>query len=57
MMIGGNIRGETRVLTTAIALGTGMGEFSLAMALGIILLAISMMVVFLMKFIARRYQP
>jgi len=27
------------------------------MALGIILLAISMMVVFLMKFIARRYQP
>ena len=57
MMIGGNIRGETRVLTTAIALGTGMGEFSLAMALGIILLAISMMVVILMKFIARRYQP
>ncbi len=57
MMIGGNIRGETRVLTTAIALGTGMGEFSLAIALGIILLAISMMVVILMKFISRRYQP
>jgi tungstate transport system permease protein len=57
MMIGGNIRGETRVLTTAIMLGTGMGEFSLAFALGIILLAISMMVVILMKFIARRYQP
>jgi len=57
MMIGGNIRGETRVLTTAIALGTGMGEFSLAIALGIILLAISMIIVFLMKFIARRYQP
>jgi tungstate transport system permease protein len=57
MMIGGNIRGETRVLTTAIALGTGMGEFSLAFALGIILLAISMMVVILMKFISRRYEP
>ena len=57
MMIGGNIRGETRVLTTAIALGTGMGEFSLAIALGIILLAISMIIVFLMKFISRRYQP
>jgi tungstate transport system permease protein len=57
MMIGGNIRGETRVLTTAIALGTGMGEFSLAIALGIILLAISMIVVILMKLISRRYQP
>ena len=56
MMIGGNIRGETRVLTTAIMLGTGMGEFSLAFALGIILLAISMMVVILMKFISRRYE-
>jgi len=57
MMIGGNIRGETRVLTTAIMLGTGMGEFSLAFALGVILLAISMMVVILMKFISRRYEP
>lgn len=57
MMIGGNIRGETRVLTTAIALGTGMGEFSLAIALGIILLVISMMVVIIMKFISRRYEP
>jgi tungstate transport system permease protein len=56
MMIGGNIRGETRVLTTAIMLGTGMGEFSLAFALGIILLAISMMVVILTKFISRRYE-
>ena len=56
MMIGGNIRGETRVLTTAIMLGTGMGEFSLAFALGVILLAISMMVVILMKFISRRYE-
>jgi tungstate transport system permease protein len=56
MMIGGNIRGETRVLTTAIMLGTGMGEFSLAFALGIILLAISMIVVILTKFISRRYE-
>jgi tungstate transport system permease protein len=56
MMIGGNIRGETRVLTTAIMLGTGMGEFSLAFALGIILLAISMIVVIITKFISRRYE-
>lgn len=44
MMIGGNIRGYTRVLTTAIALETSMGNISLSIALGIILLAIAMMV-------------
>jgi tungstate transport system permease protein len=44
MMIGGNIRGYTRVLTTAIALETSMGNLSLSIALGIILLAIAMMV-------------
>jgi len=37
MMIGGNIRGYTRVLTTAISLETSMGDLDLAMALGIIL--------------------
>lgn len=45
MMIGGNIRGFTRVLTTAITLETGMGEFGLSIALGIILLAVSLVVV------------
>lgn len=44
MMIGGNIRGYTRVLTTAIALETSMGNLSLSIALGIILLAIAMVV-------------
>ena len=44
MMIGGNIRGYTRVLTTAIALETSQGNISLSIALGIILLAIAMMV-------------
>jgi tungstate transport system permease protein len=38
MMLGGNIRGYTRTLTTAIALETGKGEFALAVALGFILL-------------------
>lgn len=56
MMIGGNIRGETRVLTTAIALGTGMGEFAFSIALGIILLAISMIVVIITKIISLRYE-
>ena len=44
MMIGGNIRYHTRVLTTAIALETSMGNLSLSIALGFILLAIAMMV-------------
>jgi tungstate transport system permease protein len=44
MMIGGNIRGYTRVLTTAISLETSMGDLDLAMALGIILISISLAV-------------
>jgi tungstate transport system permease protein len=40
MMVGGNISGETRVLTTAIVLETRKGNFETAMALGFILLAI-----------------
>lgn len=40
MMVGGNIAGETRVLTTAIVLETRRGNFETAMALGFILLAI-----------------
>jgi len=44
MMIGGNIRGYTRVLTTAIALETSRGDIELSMALGIILVSISLIV-------------
>jgi len=44
MMIGGNIRGHTRVLTTAISLETSMGNLELSMALGIILLSTSLLV-------------
>jgi tungstate transport system permease protein len=40
MMLGGNIRGLTRVLTTAIALQTAMGEIALSIALSFILLGI-----------------
>lgn len=42
MMIGGNIRGYTRVLTTSIALQTSMGNLELSIALGMILIGISM---------------
>ncbi len=41
MLVGGNIEGSTRVLTTAIVLETRKGNFDLAIALGIILLALS----------------
>ena len=51
MMIGGNIRGFTRVLTTAITLETGMGEFGLSIALGIILLIIALIVVVILNII------
>jgi tungstate transport system permease protein len=44
MMIGGNIRGYTRVLTTAIALETSQGNLALSIALGIILMVIAMVV-------------
>lgn len=44
IMIGGNIRGFTRVLTTAISLETGRGNISLSIALGIILLLIALVV-------------
>jgi len=41
MMLGGNIKGSTRVMTTAIALETTKGEFDFAIALGIILLFVA----------------
>jgi tungstate transport system permease protein len=41
MLVGGNIAGETRVLTTAIVLQTRMGAFDLALALSFVLLAIT----------------
>ena len=55
MMIGGNIAGETRVLTTAIALQTGMGDFPFSIALGLILLAIALVVVVCLNLVTRRY--
>lgn len=54
MMIGGNIRGYTRVLTTAIALQTSMGYIELSLALGIILLSISLMINLIINWIQGR---
>lgn len=44
LIVGGNIAGYTRVMTTTIALETDKGNFELALALGVILLAISFVV-------------
>jgi tungstate transport system permease protein len=44
IMVGGNIKGYTRTLTTAIALETGKGEFSFGLALGFILLIMALLV-------------
>jgi tungstate transport system permease protein len=42
MLVGGNIEGQTRVLTTAIVLSTRQGDFALAMALGVVLLGLAL---------------
>ncbi len=44
LMVGGNIRGFTRVITTAISLETSKGDVELAIALGIILIFIALLV-------------
>lgn len=44
MLVGGNIEGRTRVLTTAIVLETRQGSFDLAIALGMILLGITFLI-------------
>ena len=44
MMVGGNIMGQTRVLTTAIVLETNRGEFERAMLLGALLLTITLLI-------------
>jgi tungstate transport system permease protein len=44
MMVGGNIRGQTRVLTTAIVLETSKGEFGQALALSTLLLVLTYLI-------------
>ncbi len=51
MMVGGNIKGQTRVLTTATVLETHMGNFDMAIALGLILLSMSFIVNLALTFI------
>jgi tungstate transport system permease protein len=54
MMLGGNIRGYTRTMTTAIALETSKGEFSFGLSLGVILLAVALVINLLLNFMQQR---
>lgn len=54
MMVGGNIRGQTRVLTTAMVMETGKGNFDGAIALALLLLALTFGVNYLLTLIQQR---
>ena len=54
LIVGGNILGYTRVLTTAISLLTSQGEFAMSMALGIILIAVALVVNITVNFVQQR---
>jgi tungstate transport system permease protein len=54
MMVGGNIRHQTRVLTTSIVLETSKGEFGAAIALGILLLLITFFINYALTWIQQK---
>ena len=54
MMVGGNIRGQTRVLTTATVLETGKGNFDVAIALSLLLLLITFLVNWALTWVQQR---
>jgi tungstate transport system permease protein len=54
LIVGGNIAGFTRVMTTTIAMETDKGNFELALALGIILLSISLLINLALYFVQKR---
>lgn len=57
IMVGGNIKGYTRVLTTATVMETGKGNFDTAIALGLILLALCFVINYLLTVIQQRERP
>ena len=54
LTVGGNVRGLTRVMTTAIALEVSRGEYELAVSLGLILLAASLALTLLVRRLGAR---
>jgi tungstate transport system permease protein len=57
IMVGGNIRGYTRVLTTATVMETSKGNFDIAIALSIILLVMAFLVNLILTFVQQRKRP
>ncbi len=57
IMVGGNIRGYTRVLTTATVMETGKGNFDIAIALGIILLGLTFIVNYILTRVQQHDRP
>ena len=57
LMVGGNIRGYTRVLTTATAMETGRGNFDVAIALSLILLLFCFAINYFLTYIQQRERP
>jgi tungstate transport system permease protein len=55
MMVGGNIKGQTRTLTTAMVLETGKGNFDVAIALSLLLLALIFLVNWALTAIQQRH--
>ena len=54
LMVGGNIRGYTRVMTTAISLETSKGDIVLSIALGIILISLALIINFSLNRLQQR---
>jgi tungstate transport system permease protein len=55
MMVGGNIKGQTRTLTTAMVLETGRGNFEIAIALALLLLVLIFLVNWMLTAIQQRH--
>ncbi len=57
IMVGGNIKGSTRVLTTATVMEVGRGNFDVAIALSFILLAASLGINYVLTMVQQRKRP
>jgi tungstate transport system permease protein len=57
IMLGGNIKGQTRVLTTATVMETSRGNFDIAIALSVILLVMALLINYALTTIQQRQRP